>query len=183
MAAFAQPIDLPSGQDEAARQQSALDRATDLIRGALDGQLITRVDDDVAVLTGTGRRFLQLPQAPIVSVASVVVGGATYTEGVDYEVNVDLNALTRLGYAWPRTGLVRVTYTHGFDTVPEDLARLCAALADRVLDGSLQVRSVQESIGSKQSSVTYLHPASGRAELFSDADERVLDGYRLTLLP
>jgi hypothetical protein len=184
MAAFGQTSDLPSGQDEATRQQTALAQATDLIRGALGGQRITLVTDDVVVLPGPGRRLLQLPQKPIVSVTSVAIGSATFTEGTDYEVDAELNALARLGYSWPRGGVVRVTYTHGYDTVPEELARLCGRIADRILDGTLGARSVQESIGTKQTSVTFHSLAlAGDDSVFALADQRLLDGYRLPLLP
>jgi hypothetical protein len=184
---FGQTTDLPSGQDEAAHQQTALAQATDLIRGALGGQTIVRVDDDTVVLPSPGRRLLQLPQAPIVSVTSVTsvaIGSATFTEGTDYEVDGELNALARLGYSWPRGGLVRVTYTHGYDTVPEELARLCGRIADQLLDGTLGARSVQESIGTKQTSVTFHSLAlAGGDSVFALADLRMLDGYRLPLLP
>jgi len=184
MAAFAQATDLPSGQDEATRRQAALERATDLIRSALGGQLITRVKNDVIMLTGNGRRILQLPQIPVVSVASVVVslGGrsrTTLTEDVDFTVHND-GRLVSLGYPWPRGGDVTVVYTHGYDAVPDELARLCAALADKDLTGSLGVRSLQESIGTKSSSITYA--ATGES-VFTPSEDRILDRYRVQPLP
>jgi hypothetical protein len=181
--AFADTTDLPSGKDATGRQLDALARATDLIRGALGGQQIVRVEDDVVTLEGNGRWILQLPQVPVVAVTSVVVGGLVHTAGIHYTVASDTGRLTSLGYPWPVGARVVVTYTHGYDFVPEDLARLCASLADKILDGSLRYRSVQESIGSKQSSISYLQPASGNPQPFDAADEQVLDKYRLSLLP
>lgn len=187
MTSFAEPTDLPSALNDADRKQQALDRATDLIRGELDGQLITKVDDDTVTLSGDGRRLLQLPQIPVISVASVVVQlGAdrqtTLSEGVDYLVHGD-GRLEHLGYGWPRGWDVVVTYSHGYAEVPRDLMRLTAQLADRILDGSLRVRSVQETIGDKQTSITYLQPASGQADPFDGADRKMLEKYRLSPLP
>jgi len=137
----------------------------------------------VVTLTGNGRRLLQLPQIPVVSVSSVVADGATLTRGVHFDL-FEEQALSSLGYSWPRGGQVVVTYTHGYGTVPEDLVRLCGQIADRILDGTLGVRSVQESMGTKQTSVTFHSLAlAGDDSVFSLADQRILDGYRLHPLP
>jgi hypothetical protein len=177
---FAEATDLPSGQDQAARQVDALARATDLIRAALGGQQVTRVDDDTVILEGNGRRVLQLPQIPVIAVGSVAVNGTTRAVGTDFTVTRD-GRLTALGYPWPVGAQVTVTYSHGYDLVPEDLARLCAALADKILAGTIGVRSMQESIGTKQSSVTYA--ATGSNSVFDDSEQAILDKYRLHPLP
>lgn len=183
MPAFAQTTDLPSALDAEGKQISALDRATDLIRGALDGQLITRMDNDTVTLAGNGRRTLQLPQVPVTSVASVTMNHGYPTALVadqHYTVTRD-GRLVSLAYPWPVGAQITVVYSHGYDSIPEDLARLCAALADKILTGTVGVRSVQESIGTKQSSVTYA--ATGSSSVFDDSEQRVLDKYRLSPLP
>ena len=185
MTAFAASVDLPSTKDTAGQQADALNRATDLIRGALGGQQIIRVDDDTTVLKGNGRRILQLPQIPVVSVTSVTINQGGYypnllTPGIHYTVDAG-GRLRALGYPWPSGWDITVVYTHGYDTVPEELSRLCAALADKILAGTLGVRSMQESIGTRQSSVTYAATAS--SAVFDDSERAVLDKYRPEPIP
>lgn len=175
MTAFAEPGDLADSLDEAGKKQRALERATDAIRGAT-GQTITRVADDVVTIPGLGRRLIQLPQAPVVSIASVTIDGLPLIRDLHYEV-LEAGVLRRLGCSWPR-GPVVVTYTHGYADVPEDLVRLCAAIADRFLDGTAGVKSESETVGDRQWQVAY--EAAG---LFGPDAELILDSYRLEPLP
>ncbi|URN11366.1 hypothetical protein LUW77_03490 [Streptomyces radiopugnans] len=71
-----------------------------------------------------------------------------------------------------------MTYTHGWDPVPGDIAAIVMQAANRALVNPSQIRS--ESVGSE--STTYLIPASGEAlgVLLSNTEKRVLDRYRRT---
>lgn len=198
-APFARSEDLPSQQDTATKAQMALAQATDMIRAALGGQQITKVTGDTVTLAGNGRRILQLPQIPVTAVTSVTInlGGAypnQLTPDVHYTWDGATGLLTALAYPWPRDWDVTVVYSHGYDTVPDDLIRLCASVADKILAGTVGVKAVQESIGTKQSSITYITPttrsssgggarASSGVVLFNDAEELILDQYRLDLTP
>lgn len=178
MTSFADTEDLDANLSDGEKQQRALDRATDLIRAATN-QTITRVDDDVVTVDGAGRRILQLPQVPAIDVTSVTVDGLTLVEDLHYEVNLVNGWLTRLGASWP-CGPVVVTYSHGYDTVPDELARMCAEVANRILSGTLNVRQQSESAGGVQKTITYARTSD---TVFSEEEDRILDTYRVGRLP
>jgi hypothetical protein len=173
---FADGLVLPPELDEAGQQREALRRAADLITGATGGQRIAAGTSTVT-LTGNGRRLIQVPQVPVRAVTALSVDGRPWT-AVDYAVDPD-GVLTRLGGVWPRGQRIIVTYDHGYLQLPEDIARLVTSLAQRILDGTVGVRSETESLGSRQTSITY-HAGAG---VFDDADQDILDRYRPPLLP
>lgn len=105
-----------------------LSAASDEIRSVLGGQQIVR-NTTTAILPGVEDYWLELPQLPVVSVASVQMSNGPV---VDFQLVG--NKLYRW-YGWqdlffiyqPTT--IAVTYTHGYSTVPGDLVTLCASLA------------------------------------------------------
>lgn len=140
MASFATPSDLATflreTVDTAAAQQ-ALDLATARIK-ARTGQTFTVVTGDVVVLEG-GDWLLRLPQRPVTAVTLVETSNGyaplTYTTaalGTQYRVlGSELTwlgrGLTSPGYVWPAQ--VRVTYSHGYATLPDDIRECCLVLA------------------------------------------------------
>lgn len=134
LASFATPADLSGLLGIAAftgakltQAQMWLDAASAEIR-AVVGQDITR-QTTTAILPGVEDYWLDLPQWPVVSVASVVMNGQAVT---DYKLIG--NRLYRW-WGWqdlfiiyePRD--VTVTYTSGRSVPPADLVTLCASLA------------------------------------------------------
>lgn len=110
---------------------------------------ITRIENDRIVLDGTGARTLRLPSAPVLDVAAVTVGG------IDVEVMASRNGLIRRldSRLWPDAlGAVHVTYTHGFDPVPDDVVDAVLESAEARIAGaharglsSLQVGGISQT--------------------------------------
>jgi hypothetical protein len=97
--------------------------ATAAIR-AYTRQTISQVVDDVLTVRGTADPELLLPQRPVSAVSAVTLDGAA----ADYTFD-GIGTLTRSdGWA----GLVAVTYTHGYATVPDDVFTVCLQAAARV---------------------------------------------------
>jgi hypothetical protein len=109
----------------------AVRMASDMARGYLR-LTVTAVADDTVHLPGTLGARLALPELPVTAVTAVSVDGT---------------ALASSGYAWRRSGLllrrdgagwggpdaeVAVTYDHGWETVPGDLAAVVLAAALRL---------------------------------------------------
>lgn len=160
----------PLTPEEDARITALLADASAVIR-AYTGQTFTLVEDDVVVLRAAGGT-LTLPQRPVVSVTSVVaVGGSpalpdfTVVDWVWDEIDTirlgDGSAVINIPEVWwdddGYPGTYRVTYSHGYATVPDDVVGVACAMVMRVLATPAGVRS--ESIGPY--SVTYAIPAAG----------------------
>ena len=175
--AFATTHDLAASLGDEKRSV-ALERATDLIRAEL-GQRVFPSLRETIVLLGTGRRLIQLPERPVTLITSVSVFGQPLTSGIHWTWTTD-GELCRLFGPWAAGVPVTVDYTHGYAEVPDDLTRLCAATADRILAGTIDLRQISESIGSRSRSTTYTR-ASDSA--FDDGDQKILDRYRPVLLP
>lgn len=97
---------------------AALRAATRRFRGAVRHP-VSKVVGDVVVLDGSGLDRLQLPAAPVQAVQSVEVDGVRL-EGV--KVRKASGVLLHPGGCWPEWSEVAVTYDHGHDPVPEDVA-------------------------------------------------------------
>jgi len=103
----------------------ALRRASDAFAGAV-GYPVVRVVDDTITLRARGSSDLLLPARPVSS-ASVQLPGVEVPEIADEDLGAALVLDSRLGIltrqaGWPE-GLVRVTYTHGYEPqlVPGDI--------------------------------------------------------------
>lgn len=120
-----------------------IEMATAIVQQACGGQRIIEVVGDIATLGAYSDSWLDLPQIPVASVASVVLDGTTLTAGTDYKVVG--NRIWRrhgwqanLGYPWdwsyswqhatippgypvqePSTAVV--TYTHGYAAGSQNL--------------------------------------------------------------
>ena len=144
----------------------ALELATAAIQ-AEAGQLLTPAIETITVAPiGT---IVLLPELPVTAVSTVVVDGVSLAAS-DYTAST-LGVLRRAdGAAW--AGLVTVTYSHGYGTIPDDLRAVCVQSAARVLANPGGVQG--ESVGAY--SVTYARPgsdSSGGGVLLA-ADERAL---------
>lgn len=79
--------------------------------------------DDVETANGTGGPVLLLRGAPVRSITKVLAAGQELAEHVGYRVDRRAGILERVGGDWPRgLGTVEVTYRHGYDEVPDDIA-------------------------------------------------------------
>lgn len=123
---------------------NALRAATRRFRGAV-GHPVDLVVDDEVTLDGNGRESLLLPVWPTTAVTSVVLDDQILVEGTDYEWS-DAGILRRLGgLCWPdRLRCLVVTYSHGWDPIPEDIQEVVidqARTMDTVVPG-VQSRAV-----------------------------------------
>lgn len=130
-----------------------LEMATAMIQGWTRRRL-ERVDGDVVALPGTRDRELVLPAWPVVSVATVKLDGVAVA-ATSYR-RVGQSLFRELGWGEPG-GIVEVTYTHGYDPIPEDIRVVTLQMAARSLQNPLGIR--QEGIGSY--SVTYAGDGPG----------------------
>ncbi|MPZ66171.1 MAG: mobile element protein [Pseudonocardiaceae bacterium] len=144
----------------------ALRRATAEFRGQARTH-ISFVAGDTATLDGDGSRVLLLPHAPVRAVTSVELDGVA-TDSYDWTADGRLLFSHALGHGGQR---VVVTYDHGFDPVPEDVAAAVLDRAEsRLTIGAMAVQTV--AVGGK--SVTFATGERGSA-----AWDRVVDHYRL----
>lgn len=106
--------------------EDALRRASDRFASAV-GYPLHRVEDDVVDLSGTGSTILPLPARPVIGDVVVEVDGQQLD---DFQVNRRVGFLRRTA-GWP-TGEdnIRVTYTHGNDPIPGDVADVVVEQAE-----------------------------------------------------
>jgi hypothetical protein len=169
-----------------AQAQSLLDQASSIVRAyvRLDISQATTTD------TFTMRRadplrhrssgVVTLPQRPVDTVTTVKVDGVATTDWW-----LEGNELLVRAWSWAQPPAahqppqVQVTYTHGWDPVPGDIAAIVLQAANRVIVNPSGIRS--ETVGGI--STTYLIPATGEnlGVLLSRTEQRYLDrNYRRT---
>ncbi len=144
------------------RVTSALRRASARFRAAVHW----RVDAATATvrLDGHGRRSLRLPAREVTACSVTLAASATQparllVDGVDFEWSPD-GIIDRLGDRWPdRRRAVEVTFTAGYDPVPDDVQEAVldqAAAIYRIKRGlsSKQVGGITETYGSQEATGT-----------------------------
>jgi hypothetical protein len=139
-------------------------------------QTITRVVDDVARLRIIDCDQLVLPQRPVESVSQVMVNALVLDDWV-----LSGDRLLRNGgwhrlpgtTTFPDPGLAQVTYTHGWDEIPDDVRGVCLDLASATLSNPAMLR--QEAIDDY--SRTFAAESLGLGGL-SDTHKELLGDYR-----
>ncbi|WP_327587044.1 hypothetical protein OHA25_08535 [Nonomuraea sp. NBC_00507] len=117
---------------ETARAELLLQLATGVIDDET-GQSLTMATDTVT-LDGSGRHRLLLPRWPVTAVATVTVledddSETDLVHGVDYRWT-SYGRLRRIRGCWPcREQAVDVTYTAGYDPIPDGVKAMCLRLA------------------------------------------------------
>lgn len=134
---------------------------------AATSQLFDLVEDDVVILDGTGTGTLLLPELPVVDVSEVLEAQGTSAEVALAGPDEDL-----IDYEWSEDGIVRrlrrapllefgpsaptllfstryrwykVTYSHGYAFVPDEVAGVVIRVAARAYNNPEGLR--QETIG------------------------------------
>lgn len=112
-------------------------------------------EEDVdAVLDGTGERSLWVPTLKLTAVGSVVVDGDTLVAGTDYDWT-SYGKLIRAG-RWPNTPRsVTISYTHGYETLPEVVKGACLIAAAIMYRNPEFHSSRSETMGPFAESVGY----------------------------
>jgi hypothetical protein len=176
-------------EQEELQAQALLDQASSVVRGYLRLDVSRATTTDTFRMGRWDRQYLQspfdcrpggqivLPQRPVVEVTEVRVNGTVTHDWWLDDVTLLLGSaawqLPPAGHGPPQ---VQVTYTHGWDPVPGDIAAIVMQAVNRALVNPGQVRA--ETVGGE--STTYLVPTSGEAlgVLLSRTEQRVLDRYR-----
>lgn len=170
--------------------EAAIKAATETIRNYTN-QEISLSENDVIVLDGNGRTRIFLPELPVASISDVKVDGESLVDGEDYKLG-QYGVLYRLGGSVWSDGVqnIEITYTHGYDPVPDDIVSICARAAARAYQAGLRAEDqggiAVQSMGLGDYQVTYGQESHGegyagvsgvRPLLYSEKD--VLDRYRL----
>lgn len=129
-----QPI---AGAEAVAAVEFALLSASAAVRN-YTRQLLHRVVGDVLTLDGRRGRLMFLPELPVIAVSTVVEDGETLVPGRDWEL-AEHGILVRHGRDWrPGYGNLRVTYTHGYDPIPDMITVVTARAASRLYQAGLR---------------------------------------------
>ena len=175
-------------ESEVAQATALLADASAVIR-SYTGQAFDVIEGDTAILRSQGGT-IRLPQRPVTSVSSVVALGGEgmpdvsvldwIFDGIDqirigsgsFVINTPAVWWDDDGYP----GTFRVTYSHGYETVPADVVAVACASLLRVLGNPQGLRS--ETVGSY--SATYSTPSSGEplGVNLTRYDRSVLNRYR-----
>lgn len=163
MASLATPADLATrlnttfDSGQAAQAQAVLDEASSLIRAIL-GQQLTQVANDVITMDAPAGRWLDLPQRPVTSISTVLIGSlaiSDWRQVGDRLYRAGGWNRFRNGYWWPifpnlDPPLVTVTYSHGLAVGDEklNLAKgACCTLAMQAIvqpAGNVTMQSADE---------------------------------------
>lgn len=144
--------------------------ASGMIRAYLGGQAITQVIDDVEYVDPVNGTFAALSQLPVTAVSLVEIsndGGTTWTAvpATAYKVSRRRGTISTTwgsSVRWPSDEESwRVTYTHGFESVPPEIVGVCCGLAARYFSTPIAIEL--ERIGQRQ--VKYAIEADGFSPL------------------
>lgn len=163
------PATVPDGVDADAFR-SALASARALCGWHIAPQVTSHL-----TLDGDGSRLLLLPTLRLVSVESVKNDGATVT-GFEQSTS---GMLRLSGGCWSRKlGGIEVTFTHGFDELPADIAGVVLSAASRPV---AEVQPVQQGVG--PFTVSYGSWQAGGPTVFSYDQQAVLARYKIGQRP
>ena len=144
---LARPEDLAERLGVAAtdpRLLSSLRSASARFRAAVRHP-VSLVEGETVTLDGDGSRSLVLPTAPVVGVSRVAVDGDEVT---DYRWS-SAGLLRRTHGQWPDDlQAVEVTYSHGYDPIPEEITDVVLNAAETAFTGSQDIASM--TVGGQQ---------------------------------
>lgn len=197
MADFATPEDIEvflqrpfqSSEEEAAAER-ALTEATAAIRNYCR-QYLELVEDEEITLDSKGGCWLFLPELPVVEVSEVIEDDVTLTPDDDYKLG-QYGMLYRVGQLWCR-GIqnVTITYTHGYEVLPDDIVAVCTRAASRAFQAGLRAADTDAvpgvaskslgdfsvSYGSDTATEGMMGASGARMLLLSEKD--ILNAYRV----
>lgn len=159
------------------RAAQILKTATGMIQAEAQHRIFY-YENDVKVLRGTYGFDLYLPEPPVHEVSEVTVGTTELTSGTytaaSYGVLRGSPFLSDEEPTWLWGGPqvpITVTYTHGYEVIPEDIKAVCLSLAGRLYDNPSG--AVAETIGS----YSYRNGAEGSGML-TDFERSICRRYR-----
>lgn len=158
---------------DAARIQTALEIASAAVRSKTRQQL--SVVTETITLPATGNHVLTLPEFPVTAITAVTRDGAALTADAWSWISPVGVVTTLDGSRWLTPQVITVTYTHGWDPLPRDLAGVVLSKAKRWLESPTGQDVQSETLGSW--SVTYSQTQSGGG--FTAEEEDILSRYAL----
>jgi hypothetical protein len=124
--------------DKVASCQRAIVEATAAIRNYCKQYIELVEDDEYTFDVRPARWNLLLPELPVVEVSTVVEDDEPLTVDDDYQLG-NYGQLWRVGRRWAAgTQIVTVTYTHGYETIPDDVVAVCTRAAARAYQAGLR---------------------------------------------
>lgn len=143
-------------------------------------QQITLVTDDIVTLRVLTEQELVLPQKPVLDVSQVRVNSLVLQDWV-----LSGDRLLRTGgwrrlpgtATYPDPGLVEVTYSHGYDEIPDEVRAVCIDLAAMSVTNPGGLRESERAIDDWRQRDVYATETLGSGVL-SAAHREMLAGYR-----
>lgn len=141
-------------------------------------QEITLHEEDTQELIGAWGTDIWLPQRPVLNVTAVAVRACATDEFVDRTAfRFHRRGLLSDVYPWEGPGaVVRVTYDHGYEIVPEDVQAAVLSMAARRY-GSVS-SGVVTSVTLGSFSESYATDASGSPIGLTDFEAQVIEAYK-----
>ncbi len=129
--------------DDSAAALAAIDEATAAIQGWCN-QIIEQVEDDEYTFdTESGRTKLFLPELPVTEVSSVVENDEELDVDDDYKLGNN-GVLHRMNGPWyAGVQSVVVTYTHGYEEIPQTIVDICTRAASRRYQAGLKAAALE----------------------------------------
>lgn len=161
--------------DDTNRIHTALEIASAEIRN--NRRIFTLTENEIVLVDGSLAETLLLPKnrLPVTGVTLVEeLSGTDYVtlDADSYDWSPDGYLIRRSLSCWtPRPLGVRVTYSHGYDPIPRDVAGVCLSLAGRLYTNPDNASIQSEQLGDHH--VTYTGATGG----LSPAEEAVLRMY------
>lgn len=159
--------------------KAIIPKASALVKSTCRRSFVDYVNDAKTDVFASGSDRVYLKEFPVLSVSSVEYSadyGVTYTaltENVDYVLNAEEGAIYFL--AWETTPQLlngyRVTYTAGFESLPEDIKVATLDLVTYYLKNDMSVKS-QRDAGSNTVQIEYITKNTLPSHI-----QRVLDIY------
>ncbi len=173
-----------TNSNEDALINSLITKVSALVKTYVGRTLVDCYSEEKVQVFSGGTRCLTLQEVPVNEISSVEYSidyGKTYTSLVnytDYVLNKQTDTIDVLGverFPWAPNGL-RVTYTGGYASVPEDLKLGVLDLVVFYLKSDMAVKS-SRSAGANNALIEYVTNSTLPSHI-----RRVLDLYRLDLL-
>lgn len=132
--------------EQLAGAQRALQEATAAIQNYCR-QAIERVAGDVITLDCSGGTRIFLPELPVSAVSSVIEDGESLIADDDYKLGQH-GILHRIGQEWAEgIQIVMITYTHGYEDIPDDIVSVCTRAASRAYQAGLKAADTEGVVG------------------------------------
>lgn len=180
-----------STQDQLAAAKRAVKEATAAIRNYTK-QYLELVEDETITLDCKGGYRLYLPEVPVTEVSAVIEDDETLTVDDDYKLGQH-GILHRQGGAKWAAGIqiIQVTYSHGYETLPDDIVDIATRAASRAYQSGLRAVEDEGMLGVQSKSlgdfsVAYasesvvdglMGASAARLLLYSEKD--ILNKYRI----